>query len=483
MLGFRSLRPLTDVAVFSLLLLAASRMVACGSTESSGSPSRAGAGGDAGAGGSAGAGAGGEGGQPFVLDGRRDFEIELDATVTACTPGDPSEQRGWLFVGQTNFNDAVVDGFLALSGVRLDDGTVGRYTVGSSSFEGTLEGATARFTVELLYEEGGPPFDLIEATFELEFARDGTIRGSAEGTWLEGGGDFRCDRPFTASVTGGPDETPPSAVAWQDESFPLFPFDAVAGYLTEPVVKDGVQVAASIDGEPAAAVLSWVDDAEQRPREFRVAPAGSWPAGSELTLSLSNLRDATGNHADVELGPFALPEVPPSAQNLGFEAGLEEWLTDPTSDGIGTPPVRALASLRLVDDAGDEFTVNAPEGSLMAYIDAAGMRLVGHLVPAGGESRLELTLAVLDPTLADLKDYPAGFLISVFAGDELTVIGDAEDLPAELPDARGQFSGFLKLSLPLPPSAAAGFWLIVEPAGYAPPVHLPSLLLDDVRLR
>jgi hypothetical protein len=145
--------------------------------------------------------------------------------------------------------------------------------------------------------------------------------------------------------------------------------------------------------------------------------------------------------------------------------------------------VRALASLSLIDDAGDEFTVSAPEGDLMAYIDAVGMRLVGHLVPAEGDTRLELTLGVLDPTLADLKDYPAGFLISISSGPELTVIGDAEDLPDELPDARGQFSGFLNLSLPLPASAAAGFWLIVEPTGYAPPVHLPSLLIDDVRLR
>lgn len=384
-------------------------------------------------------------------------------------------------VGSADLDAEPVTGWLALNGIRELDGEIARYTLGSGDFEGTLDGTTLLVeAAEVPYEEGGIPEDSLAFSLELTFRKDASIVGQAEGIWSWADANQRCEQPFTATVSGGPDRTPPGAVAWQNESSPVFPFDPITGYLTEPIAHAGVELAVEADTQPLDATLTLVDDHFGRPRAFRVTPAGTWPAGTNLTASLFALTDATGNTSDVVLGPFAIPDVPNSSANPGFELGLENWLRDPMGGG-GIPPISAIQGIQVQDENGETFIVDAPEGELMALIDFAGMRLVGHFEPGPSVTRVAVRVGVLDPTPDELKTHGAGFHISVFQNGTLTLLADGSALPDELPDAHGPFSGFVELDLPLPEAADLDCWLVVEAWGFMPPVHLPSLLVDDIR--
>jgi hypothetical protein len=256
------------------------------------------------------------------------------------------------------------------------------------------------------------------------------------------------------------------------------PFDAITGTFTEPVVANEIELSLS---DAAQGTLALVNDRAGRPRAFEIVPAGTWEPGTTLTATLLSLRDGAGNRADAVLGSFDIPPEPDSTMNAGFEASLESgWLTDPAFEAGG--PLQILDSIVLLDDLGMPFTVTAPEGARMLFIPSVAARLIGHFAPTEPAQAVGLRLGVIDPTVEDVRQFPAGFRISVVSGTELSIIGDGRDLPEELPDARGEFAGFVDLTFALPEGSGDDFWLVVEPWGYAPPVHLPSLLVDDVRL-
>jgi hypothetical protein len=463
-----------------IVLLSAVVLASCGSSKDSGSGSNAGrAGGNAAGEGGVSAGRGGEGGDS-TLDGRFELELELAAEASSCWSGQPSDERLWVLVGAVDFDAASAVGYLALNGVGRADGSIARYTLGSTDFEGSSNGWHTEWEAAVLYEEGGPPEDELAIKLELSFTDDGEVEGRAEGVWLQAEADLRCERPFTASVTGGPDRHAPGAVADQRDPFVLLPFDSITGYFTEPVAEQGIELRVETGGENVPARLALSKDRGGRPRGFEIVASDVWPGGAALSVELHSLRDAAGNEADVSLGPFLLPAEPDSASNAGFEDALAGWLTDPTYDSGG--PVQPASIMYFQDELGKTYSVTPPEGSRMMYIEAVGVRLIAHFAPAKPAKAVAMMLGVSDPTILNLRDFPAGFRVSVFSQGKLSVIGDGSDLPQVLPDARGNFTGFLDLTFPLPEGAGKDFWLVIEPWGYAPPVHLPSLLVDDVRL-
>lgn len=414
---------------------------------------------------------------PFVLQGHRDVDLLLDATVTDCGfAADVFAQR-WGLTGSVDFAGSKASGWLALTSVAGATGPTARFTLGGKRFEGTVDGAAVHIDTDALFEPGGPPEDILALGLDLSWDADEAVAGSATGTWQLAAADMRCDMPFVATVTGGPDTTAPDARAFYDDRTVVLPFEAVSGSFTEPLATDAIALEAS-----HAATLSLARDAIGMPIRFALVPLTAWPTGGSVQATLRGLEDGAGNLADAALGRFAIQVAPDSGENPGFESGLDQWITDPLPppEPWVIPGIRAATSLTEADLDGVEYTVTPPAGQWMALIDAG--RLIGHFAPPPGSSRITVQLGVLDPSAAWLRADGAGFRITAFTDREV-VLADGTDLP-EAVDPAATFTGFVPLSLALPPGAGAGAgtWLIVEPWGYAPPVHLPRVVVDDLRV-
>lgn len=72
-----------------------------------------------------------------------------------------------------------------------------------------------------------------------------------------------------------------------------------------------------------------------------------------------------------------------------------------------------------------------------------------------------------------------GFVIELVIDGERVAVADGGDLEITY-DPTATWTGFGTLSLDLPPSAAEGAWLIVQSTGFAPPIHVPNVLLDGL---
>jgi hypothetical protein len=215
-------------------------------------------------------------------------------------------------------------------------------------------------------------------------------------------------------------------------------------------------------------------------KALAIAPQTLWPADSSLSITLKGVKDAAGNAVEITLGPRTIESQPDSNSNLGFEANLDGWITDPLppTDPRAIPPVRAVAGFTVDNKDSTQTEVTPVEGSQMAVLED-GTSLFGYLVPPAGAQRLTLSAAVVDFAPADLQTRHEGFAIELVTnGERVTVAGaDASALPP-VTDPDAGWTGFGKVSIDLPASASTGFWIILSPTGFAPPINNPTLLVD-----
>lgn len=418
-----------------------------------------------------------------MLAGHQSFQIGVAATLGSCWQDAPEEEQRWTFVGAVDA-DADADtavGWLALNRVELlPGGEAASYTLGGAPFTGAVSGATLTTTTEVPFEEGAPPDDLFSIALALSWHRDLSISGTATGVWQVADENHRCDRPFTGVVSGGPDTTPPAAVAWLDDGRPLLPFEAVAGTFTEPVAPDSVSVSASVDGSSQDATLTLVRDATQAAWQFAIATNGFWPSPSTVRVDLDAFSDVAGNAAHAQLGPFAVVKTPDTLENPGFESGLEQWVIDPLPQPNVYGPVYRLASYGDVDLDGTPYTIPPPEGGYMALIDG-GARLIGHVAPATPAARFKLYVGVLDPGAVSARADGVGFLLDIATPDGTFRAADGSALP-EPANPAATFTGFALVSVELPEAARGGFWFVLQPFGFMPPVHVPTVLVDGIHV-
>lgn len=414
-----------------------------------------------------------------ALAGHRDFEIELAATVRDCLPVEPYVDRGLGLVGGVDFRGDRATGWLAFTKLSIEGQPDLRYTLGSSAFAGTVSRRSVQLTADVPYDDNAAPEDLLHLTMDLAWDAANLISGTAEGEWTLAADDMRWACPLTATVSGGPDTTAPGAVVPLGRR-PFLPFEALAGYFTEPILADPVRLTTTAGGESVAASLALVRDQHERPYAFAIEPQVTWPEGTSVTARVDDLRDAAGNSASVPLGTFEVVSAPDSVANLGFESSLEHWITDPLPSEVPAVigAVRAISEIEVQDEQGAPVVIEPPEGSAMALIEGGG-RLIGHVVRQPAAARLRITIGVLDPTPEALHADAAGFRISAFGDDGLRVLADGSALP-EIAKPAIPFSGFVTLSLELPSSMGEGIWIVIEPWGWAGPVHMPAVLVDQL---
>lgn len=427
------------------------------------------------------AGGGGQGGGEIASwTGHHVLRVEL-----ALATDDPYECLGeapgspaLAVVVDVTAADGEASGWIA--GTAIGNGaTTIRVTEGSVAVEGSVADPALGLTPFTAFVTALDSFTF--DAFALVATLDGTVHGEASGTWsIFNGSDAICDLTFSATITGGPDEERPTAWASRSDRRLNLPFEPIPLALTEPIEREGPAVEAKVSGSSVGAVLSPRADNARDGFAFAldVAPDGIWPVGGALSLTIGGLRDAAGNEGEAALEPIPLAPLPDSDPNLGFEQGLLGWLTDPLppeAPGV-TGVVYPAGSFSVVDDEGDPFVVTAPEGGTMAVVGIGG-RLVGHLDPPSEATVLRLRIGLADPDVADLLLNGQGYAIRLVDATGATVETVTADASLHSPPMKS-WSGFAEVEIPLPSSADGGFWIVIEPTGFAPPVHLPEVLVD-----
>ncbi len=412
--------------------------------------------------------------------------LRLDLAASSDDPdhcfGQGSVTVSWGVVLDVTVEGASGSGWLAGTEVQTDAGPL-RITAGSSA----VEAAVADNRLSLADFEGAltPSDHLHFSTFELVAKVSDRASGEAMGTWtFYAGGDFRCELPFTATIEGGPDLEAPSFWPPAVGVSPLLPFEPITFLLSEPIAAEGPSASAVVDARPVDTALELEADPGRQDfvRALSVASPSSWPAGAVLGITIDGLRDAAGNQPPAASLAVQLAAAPESDANLGFELGLAGWLTDPLPPE--QPGVFGLvfpaAGYEVTDDQGKPFLIAPVEGQVMIVVGSTG-RLIGHMLPTADATTLALSLAVADPDVPGILADAQGYHLTLLnmAGE---TVASLEGDPALFPNASAAWSGFARATLPLPTKRDGGLWLLVETVGFAPPVHIPDLIVDDIQL-
>lgn len=420
-------------------------------------------------------GAGGSGGGQ--LEGRQVLDIDIVAehensgTLGDC-PTDGKVGMTWSLVADLTREGASVTGWLAMTGQQSAQGEPVEETNGSVAVQGTVSGST----VSLL---GAAVYPLEFDAFDLVWEEGGAIGGTARGIWTFRENDYQCTLPFQAVIRGGPDTSAPKAVIPGAMGRPTLPFEPIEVTLNEPVVAEGIgAIASGAAGALPVSVSPVLDYREGFARKLMLVPDPAWPVGETLSLSLSSLVDAAGNGGDLSLGEVSIPTPPASNGNLGFEESLDGWLSDPLPPKepwvIGA--VYTPSKVEGEDSAGTPYSIVPVEGTRMAQLFTGG-RLIGFLKPPAGATRLIVPIGFVDSFPTELQEQKEGVRIQLVIDGKLTVVADGSDLPA-ITDPDAVWTGFGDVSIDLPASEAEGFWIVIEPSGFAPPIHVPEVLVD-----
>ncbi|MFO0554145.1 MAG: hypothetical protein U0271_37540 [Polyangiaceae bacterium] len=430
-------------------------------------------------GGGSGGGGGVGGGGVTTWPSHEVLELELDLTTDdsfGCLA--PGVAIRWGWIADLTVADAGVSGWLAPSEFAADSQSI-RQAFQSSGVTGTVDGPALTLASSGVYLS---PWDEVEIdALSLERAADGSVTGSIAGGWTLFGGDSYCEVPFTASITGSADVRAPSVWLAREGLSPLLPFEPLELVATEAVVADSVVADVEIANQAAPSALSPIADTGRDGFARGLALSGSpaWPAGAALAIRLTGLEDAAGNDTMLELGPVALAVAPPSQTNPSFESAFAGWLTDPlqpTQPGV-IGSVFVADHYEVIDDMGVSSDVLPADGGHMAVL-SSNTRLIGYWAPQSGVTELSLSVGVTDIAVPELLMNDDGFAVELHS-EEGALTGSVTPTTALYPDASSAWSGFATLKLPV--SETLGTWIIVKTTGFAPPVHVPVVLVDDLR--
>jgi hypothetical protein len=373
-----------------------------------------------------------------------------------------------------DIQDIAAQGWMSLDGV---EGTQAAFEVSSASMAGIVDGGLASF--DGFHFVSGEDV-LFFTTFALVTAKGGNLVGVGSGGWTTNDPSQQCMASFTASITSAPDVAPPGATLTVPDPALHLPFESIDVRFDEPValVKTTFEVRAGDLPVPAKLLPA----PGRRPGfadRLAIAPVTSFPAGQSLSIAFS-LADAAGNAGDVLLGPLTIAPKGEAGKNLGFEGGLQGWLSDPpwSPDPAASSLVSAQPTYPVYGVDGSKLDVTPVEGSLLAAVRDGG-RLVGYLVPPPGKTHLRLSAAVAHVPAFELDQLGTGILIQVFAEGAPVVKQDGKAL-LPIADPLVTWTGWGSITVDLPEEAAAGFWLQVEPFVFPKVGGATNVLLDDL---
>jgi hypothetical protein len=362
-------------------------------------------------------------------------------------------------VSSLTFQDTLAAGWVALSRMDPSNSGVPVSMAGSESLVGQVEGGVVAFD-PIQFSTGSQSWQFDE--LELRFGEGGKIDGTAKGNYQVVGGDVICPVSFTATLTGGPDATPPSAALEKPDPAIHLPYDSIAIAIDEPVKTAATTAGVKAGGMVVPAkLLSQADKYPGLARALSLSPLDAdWPAGASLSLSLGSLTDAAGHASDIDLGTIKIAPAQDAWNNLGFENGLSPWLSDPPQY------VELLPSIQATDDGGAQVQVSPPQGSFFASV-THGTRLAGYLVPPSGTKKLHLRAAVVMFLPFGKGQLAQSLSIQLFAKGARFASFDGTNLPApDSPMSPATWTGWTELTVDLPAEASSGFWIQVTPGDF-----------------
>jgi hypothetical protein len=357
--------------------------------------------------------------------------------------------------------DGGAEGWCALTGMNLGGFISPLFTVSSASVVGT-KGREDRTSCDGFQFPVGTN-TLAFSVFILRPGSNGRISGMAAGTYIGTPSFLDCISTFTAVLGGVPDVTPPGAKLANLEFQMHMPFEPIQLTVDEPVslTKTTFEVRAGDAAVPVELVHGPVSRSGFAD-ELDIAPLTSFPAGAPLSIVLHALTDAAGNSHDVELGPIDIAPEENTIDNLGFEQDLAGWLVDPPGNPEFSMPPGASTKPSLTMTAGNGALVDVKpaEGGLFATIKSG--RLVGHLVPPAGKTKLRLSAAVVHGPASEIESIDTGLKIEIFAEGAPVVEADGKSLLL-LADPMAGWTGWGTITIDLPKEASSGFWIQVKP--------------------
>jgi hypothetical protein len=363
------------------------------------------------------------------------------------------------------------DSWLAFTGGRSGDAnaTVWRSTAGSSSAHATRVDSTITLDPVTVQISSNQAVDF--TAFELTVAGDGSVSGSASGTWRSFGGDFIQQEDFAAQIAGGSDTEPPIVASVDGDEF--YPFEPVQLTFSEPVLISSIDVTASA-GEPLGMTFEYANDG--RPgfaKSVTLRTVGGWPAGKSVEIAVNTADDAAGNRSNQgSLGQLTIPNVLDSNANLGFESGTSGWVN---LSVVGEQPLTKSSQPELMT------TVTPTEGSAMAFVTG---RAIGYLVAPVGATRLCFDAGVVTSDFDNFETFDGGLDVGVYRGQPGQVLPFTGSAFAPYADVDLGWSGFKNLCVGLPDQSDQGVWLSLTPVGQAPPAFFPpDVYVDNLTLQ
>jgi hypothetical protein len=389
---------------------------------------------------------------------------------------------GWFFNLDVDLDGGTFDGWITSTGAQSSmDGSVPYLHLGDSTLvHGTLVGSNLSIDPVSVDESHSRSFDTTAQldALQLKWVGDGTVIGSARGTWLEFEYDMSLGSQFEAPVSGGVDlEAPSARVAavapdgtMATDATVLFPFEPVMLAPSEPIVVSSFTAVAKFhNGETSELQAEFTSGAwEGFANSVAVRPVGGWPAGEVVDLSIE-AEDAAGNHSgDAPLGSVSIAAQLNTNSNLGFESLNQEWF------GISTAEQEELT--RWDTPEGSRHTVTPTEGTRLGGI--VEDRAVAYLVPPADATELCFDAGFALQGISRLGEDGAVFDVGVFSTETQDIhhFGAADFIPYA--DANAGWSGFQHLCVPL--LGSDGLWLSIVPIPDTAPLYPddPFVLLD-----
>jgi hypothetical protein len=298
-------------------------------------------------------------GHAAPVTGRHSYDVVAHLTMAPRTSSFPVDLPGTLSLSLTLDADA---GLLVM-------GAAGGAQVIPTARDGdTFSATTMPVHLPVVSQSCGQGLEGLDfSSFEVSVT-EATLMGSAKGLAEIADGDVLSDIEFTATLSGGPDLTPPSLIA---TGAVTSPFDAFALSVSEPLPESATAHLVASDGSQFDLVPAFVYGALKVISAFE-KPAVVLHPGNGYAVAMGGLVDFAGNAAvdDAPLRVVTIPAAPLIADD-GFESATGSPMIGGASlvtAGGPVPPIAGAASVYIGQPGAPALGAVAPGTGLLVRV-------------------------------------------------------------------------------------------------------------------